>query len=82
MYSPETKARIEVLRAQLPLIPNDEANQPARLALMREAVMLIREGRVAAATTSEAARRKRAKVAVVDGNTLLADLEASLEEPK
>ncbi len=74
MYSPETKAEIDSIRAKLPTIPVDEAHQPERLALMRRAVALMREGRIAAAQTSANSRARKAKVAVVDGDALLADL--------
>jgi hypothetical protein len=79
MYSPETKAEIETIRAKLPLIPNDDAHKIERLDLMRRAVILMREGRMSAAVTSAASKARKAKVAVVDGNALLADLEAGLE---
>jgi hypothetical protein len=75
MYSPETKAEIDSIRAALPLVPNDEAHQPERLALMRRAVALMREGRIAAAQTSANSRARKAKAVVVDGDALLADLE-------
>lgn len=81
MYSPETRAEIESIRAKLPTIPNDEAGQPARLALMRRAVELMREGRMAAAVTSASSKARKAKTSVVDGNAILADLEAGLGEP-
>lgn len=75
MYSPETKAEIEAIRAKLPLIPNDPEHREERLAVMKRVVVLIREGRVAAAQTSAASRAKKAKATVIDGNALLADLE-------
>lgn len=81
MYSPETKARIDTIRAQLPLIPNDEAHQPERLKLMREAVALMREGRIAAAISSSHARARKAKATVIDGDALLADLGGPFEPP-
>jgi hypothetical protein len=81
MYSPETKAEIETIRAKLPLLPNDEEHKAERLELMRRAVILMREGRMAAAVTSAASKARKAKGAVIDGNALLADLESSLGEP-
>lgn len=75
MYSPETKAEIESIRAALPLIPNDPDHQPERLALMRRAVALMREGRMAAAISSANSKARKAKAVVVDGDALLADLE-------
>jgi hypothetical protein len=80
MYSPETKAEIERIRSLLPTIPNDDAHQPERIALMRSAVALMREGRMAAAQSSANSKARKAKVSVVDGDSLLADLEASLEK--
>jgi hypothetical protein len=74
MYSPEVKARIEHIRASLPLAKTSEE----RVVLCREAVALIREGRMAAAVTSAASKARKAKAAVVDGDSLLADLEGSL----
>lgn len=79
MYSPETKAEIESIRLLLPTIPNDEAHRAERLDLMRRAVALIREGRMTAAASSAVARQRKAKAVVVDGNAILADLEAGLE---
>ena len=74
MYSPETKARIDHIRSTLPTV-TDEA---ARLALMREAVGLIREGRLSAAISSANSKARKAKAVVVDGDALLADLEGGL----
>lgn len=78
MYSPETKAEIESIRTLLPTIPNDPAHQSERIALMRRAVVLMREGRVAAATSSAVSKARKAKSVVIDGDSLLSDLEASL----
>lgn len=75
MYSPETKAEIDAIRVKLPTIPLDPEHQPERLALMRRAVALMREGRIAAAQTSANSRARKAKATVVDGDALLADLE-------
>jgi hypothetical protein len=83
MYSPETKARIEHIRAILPTIGAEETvdlpdgrKELKSIALMREAVALIREGRVSASITSAAAQRKKAKAVVLDVDSLLGDLEA------
>lgn len=75
MYSAEVKAEIESIRTLLPTIPNDEAHRDERLALMRRAVALIREGRMTAAASSAVARQRKAKAVVLDGDALLADLE-------
>jgi len=75
MYSLETKARIEHIRTQLPLLPDDAANREGRMALMREAVQLMREGRVSASISSATAKARKAKAVVVNGDDLLADLE-------
>ena len=75
MYSPETKAEIDSIRARLPLLPVDDAHKEERLSLMRRAVALMREGRIAAAQTSANSKARKAKAVVVDGDALLADLE-------
>lgn len=75
MYSPETLAEIEQLRAQLPLTTDQEA----RRAIMKRAVILIKSGRSAAATSSAVARARKAKDVVLNANDLLADLEGGLE---
>lgn len=76
MYSPETRAEIEQIRALMPtLVGDSEEVREKRKELMRRVVALIREGRVSASITSAAAKAKKAKVAVVDGDALLADLE-------
>ena len=74
MYSPETKAEIETIRAKLPNATKEES-----IALMRRAVALFREGRMAAAQSSANSKARKAKVAVVDGDALLADLEKGPE---
>lgn len=76
MYSPETRAEIEQIRALMPtLIGDSEEVREKRKDLMRRVVALIREGRVSASITSAASKARKAKVAVVDGDALLADLE-------
>ena len=73
MYSPETRARIETIRAILPTL-NTPDKQPERLAIMKEVVALIREGRVAASVSSANAKARKAKAAVIDVDDLLAGL--------
>lgn len=74
LYSPETRARIETIRAILPTLVGPDRT-PERLALMKEVVALIREGRVSASISSANAKARKAKATVVDGDALLADLE-------
>lgn len=66
--SPEATSRIEGLRREAltrELTPDE----------MREAIRLLREGRLAAHHASENSRKKTAKAVIVDANSLLDDMD-------
>jgi hypothetical protein len=67
VYSPETQSRIAILRQKATegTITLDE---------MREAVVLLRAGRMGAAISSEQARKTRAKKEVRTADQMLGEL--------
>lgn len=65
--TPEVNARIAVLRAKA--LEGD-----LTLEETKEAITLLRQGRVSAAHASEGARRKNAKAAIPSADDLLAEL--------
>lgn len=67
MLSPESQARITVLRAK-------SADGSITMDEMREAVRLIRGDRVSAQTASEGAKRTRAKAVIKSGDDMLDEL--------
>lgn len=71
MYSVETDARLAALRAirQTRDLTDEE---------QKEAIRLVREGRVSASHASTTSRTKTAAKAPVDGNALLEKIQASI----
>lgn len=67
MISPELQGRIAEWRAKA----TDGTLTPDE---MKQAIMLLREGRVSASYTSEASRRKTAKATIVHADDLLGEL--------
>lgn len=67
-YSPETLSRIAILQQKC-------AEGTVTVEEMREAVLLLRGERRTAATASETSRRKTAKAAIPDADSLLNELE-------
>ena len=65
--TPDTSARIAILRSKA-------ADGTATLEDMKEAILLLRAGRVAAASASETSRRTKAQTAIPSADDLMARL--------
>lgn len=68
LYSPETLAELAILRRKA-----EEGT--ASMDDMRRAVLLLRQDRKAAVTSSETKRRVTAKAVIPDADTMLSELE-------
>lgn len=67
--NPEVQAQISSLRAK------EASGIPLTMEDCQLTVKLLRAGRLSAAIASDASRRKKAKLAVVDGASLLDELD-------
>lgn len=65
--TPEIASKVAVWRAKA-------ANNTLTLEEMREAIAIMRQGRLGAAAASSAARRSRAKAEIPDAEDLLAEM--------
>ena len=72
MYSPELQTKIAEWRRQL---ADGSLTGEEGMLVMKEAVKLLREGRVSAAYSSEASKRKKAIVAIPKADDLLSELD-------
>jgi hypothetical protein len=66
--TPETNAKIAIWRQKI-------FDGTISVEEMKEAILVLRAGRIAAAHASESARRTRAKVEVPSANDLLKEME-------
>lgn len=69
--TPEIQAKIAIWRQKA-------IDNSLTLEEMKEAITLLRQGRVSAAASSESARRAKAKVAVPSADDLLSELGLDL----
>ena len=67
--TPEINQRIQLLRQRM------AANEPISMDEMKEAVAIMREGRLSSAYSADATKRKKAMVAIPKAQDMLSELD-------
>ena len=67
--TPEINQRIQLLRQRM------AANEPISMEEMKEAVAIMREGRLSSAYSADATKRKKAMVAIPKAQDMLSELD-------